>query len=162
MATDSSSSTSSDWATHTYSVKTAAPPEAVWATLTTPEHFAVWSVSFSEGSYQEGTWAVGEEVQFLCKARGGTVAKVETCDKPNLVSVKHVATVTAEGDRQVEGPMADKWLGTTETYTIRAVDGSSELEVKIFCHTAFVEMFDGGWPGALEGIKKVAEGLATE
>ncbi len=141
----------------TYSIDINAPRNAVWETMLNPETYQQWTKAFSENSEYEGTWAQGEEIRFIDKNRGGTLAVLEKFEAPKLVVAKHIATITADGVIEKSGPMTENWIGTMEIYKFNETKGKTQLIVEIECHKDFVPMFESSWPQALEDLKKLAE-----
>lgn len=105
----------------------------------------------------DGEWKQGNTVRFLDPDMGGTKAVLEIVDPPKRILARHIALISKDGDESMSGPMADKWLGTTEDYSVTTKDGVSRLKVEIKTHQEFVDMFSRAWPIALADIRKLSE-----
>ena len=140
-----------------YEIEIVAPAASVWCILTGPETYQEWVKAFSPNSYMDGEWKQGNTVRFLDQDMGGTKAILEIVDPPKRILARHIALISKDGDESTAGPMADKWLGTTEDYSVTENDGASCLKVEIWTHEEFFEMFNRAWPAALEEIRRLSE-----
>jgi hypothetical protein len=53
--------------------------------------------------------------------------------------------------------MGKDWAGSTENYTLRTVNGKTELTVDMDVVDEFKEYFQNTWPKALDKLKELAE-----
>lgn len=141
-----------------YEIEIVATAATVWSVLTVPETYKQWVKAFSPNSCMDGEWRQGNTVRFLDPDMGGTKAILEIVDPPKRIFARHIALISKDGDESTAGPMADKWLGTTEDYLLSQNDDVSRLKVEIKTHEDFAEMFNRAWPIALAEIRKLSEG----
>ena len=50
-----------------------------------------------------------------------------------------------------------EWAGAHENYTLKKVDGKTELIIDMDINDEFKEMFANIWPVALDNVKKLSE-----
>ena len=141
-----------------YEIEIVATAATVWSVLTVPETYKKWVKAFSPNSGMDGEWRQGNTVRFLDPDMGGTKAILEIVDPPKRIFARHIALISKDGDESTAGPMAEKWLGTTEDYLLSQNDEVSRLKVEIKTHEDFAEMFNRAWPIALAEIRKLSEG----
>jgi len=134
-----------------------APIESVWDALIDSEKYQRWAKAFSPNSQFTGDWQEGGSIEFSEPGRGGTRAIVEDFAPYTRMRARHVSIVRGDGSEDVESEDAKKWIGTTETYSLRALEGSTQLLVEIETHEDFGEMFKQSWPEALELLREVCE-----
>ena len=48
-------------------------------------------------------------------------------------------------------------MGITETYSLKESSGVCQLDIEIHTHKDFVEMFNDGWPDAIQNLKDMCE-----
>ena len=65
--------------------------------------------------------------------------------------------IKMDGEEDTNSDMAKKWIGATETYELREVEGGTELQVRIETHEEFEKLFNDCWPKALGLLKVVCE-----
>lgn len=134
----------------TYEVTISAPALRVWRVLTEPETYKQWVKAFSPDSYFDGEWKQGASVKFLDPNMGGTKAILDVLLPEKRIRARHVSLISKEGEESTSGEMADKWIGTTEDYSLTEDEKVTTLSVVIETHSDFVDMFDSSWPEALE------------
>ena len=143
-----------------FSTSINAPKEKVWEILWDLDAYKAWTSAFAEGSQaRTDNWKEGSKVLFVDPNGSGMVSMVAV-NKPNeYMSFKHLGEVH-EG---VEDTTSDKvkiWSGSTENYTLKGDDGTTNLLVDLDIPDEFKEMFEKMWPNALEKVKALAEGTA--
>lgn len=141
-----------------YDVSIDGTKEEVWNTLIGRESYEKWVKAFSPNSTYEGDWKEGEEMLFWDPNFGGTHATLETVKPFDSIVAVHTNTITKDGVRETTGSMTEKWIGSKEEYHLHDEDGRTKLEIVIRTDEAFQQMFDSGWPEALQNIKKLVEG----
>jgi uncharacterized protein YndB with AHSA1/START domain len=91
--------------TLTFSIRIAASPQTVWATLTAPETYKAWTAAFIDGSYFEGSWAAGERIRFLSPDGGGLTSVIAENRPHEYISIKHLGEVK-QGVDDTDSPPA--------------------------------------------------------
>src|SRR3989337_1200165 len=132
-----------------------APREKVWSILWADTTYPVWTSVFSEGSRAETDWKEGSKVLFLDGKGQGMVSKI-AAKKPNeFMSFKHLGTLK-DGVEDLESEQAGEWSGSLENYTLKTVNGKTELNVDIDVTEEFKDYFMKTFPKALEKVKALA------
>jgi hypothetical protein len=133
-----------------------ATPEKVWKVLWTDATYRKWTSAFMEGSYAETDWKKGSKVLFLDGKGSGMVSKVAD-NRPNeFMSFEHLGEVK-DGVEDTSSERVKEWAGAHENYTLKKVNGKTELIVDMDMNDEFKEMFTKIWPVALDNIKKLSE-----
>jgi uncharacterized protein YndB with AHSA1/START domain len=140
-----------------YQIDIASDREAVWRMITEHDPYKKWASAFSANSQFIGQWKEGECIDFVDPAFGGTRAFLEEVVRPERISVRHIATVSVEGDLDTKSDAAKKWIGSREAYTLRETENGTLLAVDMYCHEDFVGMFDEAWAKALPSLKSLCE-----
>ena len=129
-----------------------APREKVWNTLWNDASYRAWTSAFAEGSYAETDWKKGSKVLFLDGKGQGMVSTIAE-NKPNeFMSIKHLGEVKNGVEE-----LGKDWAGSTENYTLRTINGKTELTVDMDVVDEFKEYFQNTWPKALDKLKELAE-----
>ena len=136
-----------------------APKEKVWETLWNDSTYRQWTAPFAEGSRAETDWKEGSKVLFTDGKGSGMVSVIEQ-KKPNeFMSFKHLGTVV-DGVEDLDNEKNKPWAGALENYTLKPMDGKTELSVDMDFSGLSPEMtnyFEQAWPKALDKLKEVAE-----
>jgi len=135
-----------------------APREKVWTALWADATYRQWTAPFAEGSRAETDWKKGSKVLFLGEDNSGMVSTIAD-NRPNeYMSFQHRGIVN-KGIEDVDSAEAKKWATATEDYTLRTVNGQTELTVRMQGEIpqGFVDYFLDAWPKALEKLKEIAE-----
>lgn len=133
-----------------------APKEKVWKTLWDDTTYRKWTSAFMEGSYAKSDWKEGSRILFLSPKGEGMVAII-AAKKPNeFMSFKHIGMVK-DGVEDLDSDDVKSWAGALENYTLKAVDGKTELIVESDTNDEYKEMFENIWPKALANVKELAE-----
>ena len=134
------------------------PQQKVWETMLDPTTYKEWVNVSWPGSYFEGTWKKGEDVKFISPGQGGTKATLVDVKPHEFILAKHVAVINADGSEDRKSDVAAGWIGTTERYTFTKLGkNSTELKVEVDANPEWEQMFNEGWPNALEKLKEVSE-----
>ena len=141
-----------------YKITINAPKQIVWNTMLDPESYKQWVKTFSPNSQYEGQWLQDSTIKFIDPNMGGTKALLEIVKPFEHIHARHVAILNKDGTEDTESEIANKWIGVTETYQLKDVNDGTELSIYIFTHEEFIEMFNDGWPTALEVLKGLCEG----
>ncbi len=139
-----------------YSKQINAPREKVWDVLLGDATYREWTSVFMPGSYYQGDWSEGSTMLFLGpgaegEKEGGMKALVKENRAQEFVSLEYGAEIR----NGVEVPMAGSGL---ENYTLQDKDGGTELSIDLLnVPDEYSDMFNEGWPKALEKLKELAE-----
>ena len=133
-----------------------ATPEKVWKVLWTDDTYRKWTSAFMEGSYAETDWKKGSKVLFLDGKGAGMVSKIAE-NRPNeYMSFEHLGEVK-DGVEDTSSEKVKGWAGAHENYTLKKVNGKTELSIDMDINDEFKEMFEKIWPVALDNVKKLSE-----
>ncbi len=136
-----------------------APKEKVWNTLWNDTTYRQWTSAFAEGSMAETDWKKGSKVLFLGPGNSGMVSSIAESKPYEFLSFKHLGVVK-NGVEDLDSEEARQWAGATENYTLKTVDGKTELTVDMggtAIPEEFAVMFEGMWPKALDKVKALSE-----
>jgi uncharacterized protein YndB with AHSA1/START domain len=134
-----------------------APPEKVWDALWGKTNYPAWTAAFSEGSQVEtDNWKKGSKVLFLDNKGHGMVSFVEENIPNEFMSFKHMGTVK-DGVEDMDSEETKTWAGALENYTLKPVDGKTELTVDTDVTEDFKDYFVKTWPNALDKLQELSE-----
>ena len=78
-------------------------------------------------------------------------------NKPNeFMSIKHPGMIK-DGVEDMESEKIKEWQGALENYTLKTVDGKTELTVDMDMTDEWKDYLSKSWPIALEKVKELAE-----
>lgn len=141
---------------HQFKTSIDASREKVWDILWKDETYRQWTTAFSEGSRAETDWKKGSKVLFL-DGTGQGMASTIADNKPNeFMSIKHLGVVK-DGVEDYDSPEVKAWAGALENYTLKTVNGKTELTVEMDITEEYEKMFAEMWPKALKKVKELAE-----
>lgn len=143
--------------TLTYKINIAASRKQVWETMLNDETYKQWVAASWPGSFYVGKWQQGEKIRFVSKDGSGTLALIEKFEPYNLISATHIAVLQKGGIEDTQSDIAKGWVGTTEAYKFTEQNGQTELIVEINTNPDWEKMFNDGWTGALQQLKKISE-----
>ena len=133
-----------------------ASPEKVWKVLWADDTYRKWTSAFSEGSYAETDWKKGSKVLFLDGEGRGMVSRIAE-NRPNeYMSIEHLGEVK-DGVEDTTSEKVKDWAGAHENYTLKKVNGKTELTVDMDITEEYKEMFSKMWLVALDNVKKLSE-----
>jgi hypothetical protein len=133
-----------------------APREKVWNILWNDASYREWTSVFSEGSRAETDWKKGSKVLFLNATGEGMVSRIAE-NKPNeFMSIAHLGVVK-DGVEDLESEKVKEWAGAMENYTLRDLNGKTELIVDMDVTDEYKDYFQTTWPKALDRVKELAE-----
>lgn len=139
-----------------FKVSIDAPREKVWNILWGKTSYPAWTATFAEGSHAETDWKKGSRVLFLDGKNEGMVSTIAE-NKPNeFMSFSHLGIVK-NGVEDMESKGAKDWAGASENYTLKTVNGKTELIVDMDITDEFKDYFMKTFPKALEKVKELAE-----
>jgi len=135
-----------------------AAKEKVWKTMLDKPTYEKWTKAFSPNSTFAGDWSESSAMRFWDPGYGGgTKALVEKVKPFELLRMRHVAMIAADGSEDVESPDAKKLIGTLEQYGFSESKGVTRLFVEIEAHEEYSAMFAEGWDKALKLLKELCE-----
>ncbi|WP_460671592.1 SRPBCC domain-containing protein [Larkinella ripae] len=129
--------------------------ETVWALLWGEVTYPEWTAVFNEGSRVETDWKEGSKVRFLDANNDGILSQIAASVPPEYLSFKIVGEV--KKGVEIRGEAGSEWVGSEENYTLKTVDGKTELTVEIDIVDEYINYFQEKWPKALEKLKEMAE-----
>ncbi len=139
-----------------YTISIDAPREKVWDILWNDATYPVWTAVFSEGSRVETDWNEGSKVLFLGGEHEGMISSI-AANRPNeLMSFKHLGVIK-NGVEDYDSETTKQWAGAHENYTLKTVDGKTELTVDLDVTEQDKAYFLKTWPTALDKVKELAE-----
>lgn len=146
---------------HQFKITIDASPEKVWNILWGDATYPQWTSAFAEGSRAETDWKKGSKVVFLDGTGQGMVSTIVE-KKPNeFMSFKHLGGVK-NGVEDLESPETKTWSGAIENYTLKFVNGKTELIVDQDITDDYKEYFLSTWPKAFQKLKGLAEGAVGQ
>lgn len=133
-----------------------APRETVWDVLWNDKTYPEWTAPFSEGSRAETDWQKGSKVLFLNGNNEGMVSTIAENMPNEFMSIKHLGMVK-DGVEDTESEEVKQWAGSLENYTLKTVNGQTELTIDMDIAEEYKDMFAEMWPKALNKVKELAE-----
>ena len=133
-----------------------APRQKVWQILWNDQSYPEWTSVFGEGSRAETDWKKGSKVLFLGGSNEGMVSKIEENIANEFMSFKHLGIVK-NGVEDMDSEEVKKWKGAMENYTLKDVNGKTELIIDMDIAEDHSDYFQNTWPKALEKVKEMAE-----
>jgi hypothetical protein len=136
-----------------------ATKEKVWDALFSDANYREWTSVFAQGSYAETDWKEGSKALFMDGKRSGMVSEIEVSRPCEFLSIKHLGIIK-EGVEDLTSPETLTWAGAHENYTLRDVEGKTELVIELESKAMkqeFLDYFEKTWPVALQKLKGVAE-----
>jgi hypothetical protein len=140
----------------TFAIVIDAPREVVWDILWSDATYRQWTAVFSAGSRAETTWQKGSKVLFVDASNEGMVATIAENIPGEFMSIKHLGMVK-DGVEDLDSPQVNQWAGALENYTLRTVNGKTELTVEMDIAEEYKDYFAKTWPKALEQVKQLSE-----
>ena len=130
--------------------------EKVWDVLWNDDTYPIWTEPFSPGSTAKTDWKEGSKILFLDASDRGMVSRVKE-NRPNeYMGIEHLGFYN-KGLEDFDSPEVKKWAGSNENYTLKNVDGKTELSIDSDISPDHREMFERIWPKALDKVKELAE-----
>ena len=84
------------------------------------------------------------------------VSRIEENVTNEFMSFKHLGMVK-NGVEDMDSEEVQKWKGAMENYTLKDVNGKTELIIDIDIAEDHSDYFQTTWPKALEKVKEMAE-----
>ena len=133
-----------------------APQEKVWNVLWNDNTYREWTSVFSPGSHAETDWKKGSKVLFLDGKGDGMVSRIAENIPNTYMSIEHLGTMK-KGTKEMDDKESQSWSGAKENYTLKPVNGKTELKVDMDVTEEFKDYFQKTWPKALDKLKHLAE-----
>jgi hypothetical protein len=78
-------------------------------------------------------------------------------NKPNeYMSFRHLGEVK-DGVEDTSSDKVKDWAGAMENYTLKEINGKTQLLIDMDITEEFKEMFSQMWPNALKNVKELSE-----
>jgi uncharacterized protein YndB with AHSA1/START domain len=133
-----------------------APREKVWNILWDDDSYQAWTAAFTEGSHAITDWKKGSKVLFLDGKGMGMVSKIDETIPNEYMSFEHLGYVK-DGVEDVSSEEVKNFAGAHENYTLKDVDGKTELIVDMDINDQYKDYFTQTFPKALAKVKELAE-----
>ena len=133
-----------------------ASPEKIWDVLWSDGSYRKWTSVFAEGSRAETDWKKGSKVLFHDGKGDGMVSTIIENIPNEFMSIKHLGEVK-NGIEDTASEKVKQWAGAMESYTLKEINGKTELNVDMDIAEEYKDYFLTTWPKALEKIKQLAE-----
>ena len=136
------------------------PVDKVFRTMLEKDTYRDWTSVFNSTSRFEGSWQKGSKILFLGEEENGNTAGMVSWIKDfqtdRSVKIEHQGTLK-NGEEIMNGPEAEKWRGSVESYSFRALNGKTLLSVDFDSLKEFDSYFKQTWPEALNKLKSLCE-----
>lgn len=139
-----------------FSIEVDAPREKVWNILWGKDTYPLWTAPFSEGSRAETDWKEGSKVLFLNDDDEGMIARIAKNIPNEYMSIEHIGVIM-DGKEHTENEKSKEWEGSLENYTLKEVNGKTQLLVDMDITEEYQDFFNTTWPIALNKIKELSE-----
>lgn len=135
-----------------------APREKVWQTLWSDDTYPQWTAPFSPtgASYAKTDWQQGSKVIFGDDSGSGMLSRIAEKRPNEYMSFEHLGEVK-DGVEDTTSERVSGWAGAHENYTLRDVNGQTEVFVESDITEEYKEMFEKIWPQALNRLKEISE-----
>lgn len=133
-----------------------AAKEKIWRTLWDDATYQEWTAVFAEGSRADTDWQKGSKVLFHDGKGSGMVSQIEENIPNEFMSIKHLGEIKG-GIEDTESDKVKAWAGAYENYTLKTVDGKTELTIDIDITEDFLDYMNETWPKALDKLKEISE-----
>ncbi len=133
-----------------------APAEKVWDVLWNDNTYSKWTAVFSEGSKAETDWRKGSKVLFTDGKGSGMVSEIADKVPNEYMSFRHLGMVQ-DGVEDTTSEKIKGWAGAMENYTLKEMDGKTELEVELDMNDEYKDYFKETFPKALQIVKETSE-----
>jgi len=139
-----------------FSISVNASREKIWDILWSDSSYRQWTSVFAEGSRAETDWKKGSKVLFHDGKGDGMVSTIIENIPNEFMSIKHLGEVK-KGIEDTTSEKVKQWAGAMENYTLKEINGKTELNVDMDIAEEYKDYFLTTWPKALEKIKELAE-----
>lgn len=141
-----------------FSINIAAPREKVWNILWTKSTYEEWTAPFNQGGSSVQTdWTEGGRVLFTDSAgKEGMVSEIAALKPNEYMSFRHLGMLN-NGVEDLESPEVKEWAGAKENYSLKDVNGQTELTVDMDITEEHMDTFKEAFPKALNIVKNLSE-----
>lgn len=141
-----------------FKVSIDAPRTKVWQVLWNDETYRQWTAAFSPDSHAVTDWQKGSKVLFLDGNGMGMVSTIAENIPNEYMSIRHLGEIR-DGVEDTESERVKKWGGgdAQENYTLKDVNGKTELTVDLDITEEFKDEFSKAFPKALDKVKELSE-----
>lgn len=140
----------------TFNIVIDASPEQVWDVLFGQSTYPQWTSVFAEGSTVETDWQEGTKTLFLDGKGNGMVSVIDRNIPNQFLSIRHLGELK-NGVEDLNSESVQSWAGALENYTLKNLDGKTELLIEIDVTEDFKDYFLDTWPKALSRVKELSE-----
>jgi uncharacterized protein YndB with AHSA1/START domain len=134
-----------------------APAKKVWEVMLQQETYRQWVGKSWPDSFYEGKWEKGQKMKFIGPDGSGTLAELIEVKPFEKVLARHIAILNPGSVEDRTSETAKGWIGTMEQYDFMEQNGKTTLIVSLEITPAWRQMFDEGWPTALQELKTICE-----
>lgn len=147
-----------------FSIVINAPKEKVWHTMLDLDTYKIWTEPFMPGSFYEGDWNQGSKILFLAPDEegkmSGMVSKIKESRLYEFISIEPKGVVE-DGKEKTTGEEVKEWAGSFENYTLKEIDGKTEVIVDLAAPEEIDEELKqyllDAWIKSLQILKELAE-----
>ncbi|MCD6062108.1 MAG: Activator of Hsp90 ATPase 1 family protein [Flavipsychrobacter sp.] len=139
-----------------FTVTIDAPREKVWNALWEDANYREWTAVFGAGSHAVSDWKKGSKILFLASEDRGMTSVISDLIPNEYMSFTHKGEVK-DGVEDFTSAEAQGWANAQENYTLKTVNGKTELTVDMDISNEFADYFTGTFPKALALVKEIAE-----
>ena len=120
-----------------------------------------WVSAAWPGSDYTGKWGKSEKIRFTGADGSGTLALITDFHPYDTIKAEHIAILLNGGIEDYDSEFAKGWIGTKESYFFNDRDGKTDLIVKLEIQPEWADMFNEGWPKALNRLKEITENASA-
>lgn len=139
-----------------FKIQINAPREKVWKVMLDDETYRKWTEPFFPGSYAETDWQKGSKAKFLSPGGDGMVSRIAENIPNEFLSIEHLGMII-KGVEDTTSDEVKAWAGAMENYTLKDIDGGTEVIVDMDSDENYSKMFSETWPKALLKVKELSE-----
>lgn len=139
-----------------FNISINASAKKVWQVLWFDTTYRKWTSAFHEGSYAVSDWKQGSKVHFLSPDGNGMFSTITELTENEQLAFKHLGEIK----KFEEQPLNDEtktWMGAREIYSLKEVDGTTELSVSMDSIESFSDYMKKKFPVALNIVKELSE-----
>ena len=136
------------------------PVDKVFSTMLGRDTYRAWTSVFNASSRFEGSWQKGSKILFLGEEENGNtsgmVSWIKDYQTDRSLKIEHQGTLK-NGEEIMNGPEAENWKGSVESYSFKALNDKTLLSVDFDSLKEFDTYFKQTWPEALRKLKSLCE-----